>query len=135
MINNTVLVGRTTKDTELKYTNSNLPFVKFTLAVNRTYSNANGEKETDFIQCIVWRKQAENMAKFVNKGNLIGVVGRIETGSYDNQDGVKIYTTTVVCDSIQFLEPKGQQAPKQEYKSKQDYTPSIDVDDPDLLPF
>ena len=102
MINRTILVGRTTKEPELKYTSSNLAYIKFTLAVNRTF----GEKETDFIQCMVWRKQAENMAKFVHKGSLIGIEGRIQTGSYDDKDGKRVYTTDVVCDSVQFLEPK-----------------------------
>ena len=93
MINRTILVGRLTKDPEVKYTQSNIPFARFTLAVNRTFTGPTGEREADFIQCIVWRKQAENLARFVKKGSLIGVEGRIQTGSYDGQDGIKKYTT------------------------------------------
>jgi single-strand DNA-binding protein len=109
MINRTVLVGRLTKDPELRYTSSNIAFARFTLAVNRTFAGPTGEREADFIQCIAWRKQAENLARFVRKGSLIGVEGRIQTGSYDDNNGVRKYTTDIVCDSVQFLEPKGQE--------------------------
>jgi single-strand DNA-binding protein len=109
MINRTILVGRITKAPELKYTASNIAFVKFTLAVNRSFTEANGERKADFIQCIVWRNQAENISKFVKKGSLLGVEGRIQTGSYDDKEGNRKYTTDVVCDSVQFLEPKGTQ--------------------------
>ena len=107
MINRTVLVGRLTKDPELRYTSSNRAYARFTLAVNRTFAGPSGEREADFIQCIVWNRQAENVARFVRKGSLIGVEGRIQTGSYDGQDGKRVFTTDVVCDSVQFLEPKG----------------------------
>ena len=108
MINRVVLVGRLTKDPELRYTSSNIPVSKFTLAVNRTFAGPSGEREADFIQCIAWRRQAENLARFVKKGSLVGVEGRIQTGSYDDKDGIRKYTTEVVCDSVQFLEPKNQ---------------------------
>mgnify|MGYP001015431152 FL=1 len=107
MINRTMFVGRLTDDPEFRYTSSNLPVAKFTLAVNRTFAGPTGEREADFIQCVVWRKQAENLARFVKKGSLVGVEGRIQTGSYDDKDGIRKYTTEVVCDSVQFLEPKG----------------------------
>jgi|LGVE01.1.fsa_nt_gb single-strand DNA-binding protein len=102
MINAVVLVGRLTKDLELRYTTSNIAVCKFTLAVNRKFS----KDETDFIQCVAWRQSAENMVKFVGKGSLIGIDGYIQTGSYDNKDGVRVYTTEVVANSVQFLEPK-----------------------------
>ena len=108
MINRTVLVGRITKEPDIKHTSSDIMFCRFTLAVNRSFTNAQGEKEVDFIQCISWRKQAENMGKYVDKGHLLGIDGRIQTGSYDNKDGVKVYTTDVVADSVIFLEPKNQ---------------------------
>jgi single-strand DNA-binding protein len=118
MINKVVLVGRTTKDPELKYTQSQIPFVRFTVAVNRTFTNAQGEREADFVSCIVWRKQAENVARFVKKGSLIGVEGRIQTGSYDDVDGKRVYTTDVVCDSVQFLESRNsEQSGQNEYSS------------------
>lgn len=106
MINRVVLVGRLTKDPDLRYTPSGAAVARFTLAVNRTFSNAQGEREADFINCTVWRKQAENTANFLKKGSLAGVEGRIQTGSYEGQDGKRVYTTEVVADSVQFLEPK-----------------------------
>lgn len=106
MINRVVLVGRLTKDPDLRYTPSGAAVARFTLAVNRTFTNGQGEKETDFINCTVWRKQAENTANFLKKGSLAGIEGRIQTGSYEGQDGKRVYTTEVVADSVQFLEPK-----------------------------
>lgn len=105
MINRTVLVGRLTKDPELRYTPNGIASCRFTVAVNRTFKGQDGEQEADFISCVAWRKQAENLANFQRKGNLIGVEGRIQTGSYEGQDGKRVYTTDVVADSIQFLEP------------------------------
>ncbi|AIY06968.1 single-strand binding protein [Planococcus sp. PAMC 21323] len=110
MINRVVLVGRLTKDPDLRYTPSGAAVARFTLAVNRTFSNAQGEREADFINCTVWRKQAENTANFLKKGSLAGVEGRIQTGSYEGQDGKRVYTTEVVADSVQFLEPKNANA-------------------------
>ena len=149
MINRTVLVGRLTRDPELRYTSSNIAVVKFTLAVNRTFAGPTGEREADFIQCVVWRKQAENLARFVKKGSLLGIEGRIQTGSYDDKDGIRKYTTEVVCDSVQFLEPKSQDSDynkdygsqdssrsyqKKDYQKpkRQESTPTIDVAEDDL---
>jgi single-strand DNA-binding protein len=120
MINRVVLVGRLTKDPELRYTPSGVPMARFTIAVNRTFSSQSGEREADFIGCIAWRKQAENLANFMKKGSLIGVEGRIQTGSFEGQDGKRVYTTDVVADSVQFLEPRGgantsQGMPNQQY--------------------
>lgn len=107
MINRVVLVGRLTKDPELRYTPNGIAVARFTLAVNRTFSNTNGEREADFINVGVWRKQAENVANFLKKGSLAGVEGRIQTGSYEGSDGKRVYTTEVNADSVQFLEPRG----------------------------
>lgn len=107
MINNVVLVGRLTKDPELKMTPSGIAVTRFTLAVNRPFTSQGGEKKADFINCIAWRKQAENLANFMRKGGRIGVCGRIETGSYEGQDGKRVYTTEIIADSIQFLESRG----------------------------
>lgn len=109
MINRVVLVGRLTKDPELRYTPSGIPVTRFTMAVNRTFTNQQGEREADFINCIAWRKQAENLANYMRKGSQIGIDGRIQTGSYEGQDGKRVYTTEVVADSIQFLESKNPQ--------------------------
>lgn len=106
MINNVTLVGRLTKEIDLRYTQSGNAVGSFTLAVNRTFTNANGEKEADFINCVVWRKTAESMANYTKKGSLVGVIGRIQTRNYDNDAGQRIYITEVVAESIQFLEPK-----------------------------
>ncbi|MER2090578.1 single-stranded DNA-binding protein [Sporosarcina sp. JAI121] len=106
MINRVVLVGRLTKDPELKYTQTGIAVTRFTLAVNRAFQNASGEREADFVSCVAWRKQAENVANFLRKGSLAGVDGRIQTGSFEGQDGKRVYTTEVVADSTQFLEPR-----------------------------
>lgn len=106
MINRVVLVGRLTKDPELRYTPSGVAVARFTLAVNRTFSNQQGEKQADFINIVVWRKPAENTANFLRKGSLAGIEGRIQTGSYEGQDGKRVYTTEVVADSVQFLESR-----------------------------
>lgn len=107
MINRVVLVGRLTKDPELRYTPNGVAVVSFTLAVQRPFSNQQGEREADFIQVVAWRRQAENVANYVGKGSLVGVDGRIQTRSYDNNEGRRVYITEVVADSVQFLEPKG----------------------------
>jgi single-strand DNA-binding protein len=106
MINNVTLVGRLTKDPELKYTPNGVPVATFTLAVNRQYSSQNGEREADFLNCVVWRKPAENVANFLKKGSLAGVTGSIQTRNYDNQEGKRVYVTEIKADSVQFLEPK-----------------------------
>ncbi|KZZ85444.1 MULTISPECIES: single-stranded DNA-binding protein [Bacillaceae] len=107
MINRVVLVGRLTKDPELRYTPAGAAVATFTLAVNRTFTNQQGEKEADFLNCVVWRRQAENVANFLKKGNLAGVEGRLQSRSYEDQTGRRVYVTEVVADSVQFLEPKG----------------------------
>ncbi|MBM7609488.1 single-strand DNA-binding protein [Lysinibacillus composti] len=120
MINRVVLVGRLTKDPELRYTPSGVPMTRFTVAVNRTFSNQQGEREADFISCIAWRKQAENLANFMKKGSLIGLEGRIQTGSFEGQDGKRVYTTDIVADSVQFLEPRNSSGGGS-YSSNQQY--------------
>ena len=100
MINNVVLVGRLTRDPDLRTTESGISVATFTLAVDRQFSNSQGEREADFINCVVWRKAAENLANFTSKGSLIGVQGRIQTRSYDNKEGQRVYVTEVVVDSF-----------------------------------
>ncbi|MCO7175255.1 single-stranded DNA-binding protein [Sporolactobacillus kofuensis] len=107
MINRVVLVGRLTKNPELRYTPNGVAVTSFTIAVNRPFSNQQGERDADFIPVVVWRRQAENAANFLQKGNLAGVDGRIQTRSYENNEGRRVYITEVVADSVQFLEPKG----------------------------
>ncbi|MCA1032290.1 single-stranded DNA-binding protein [Bacillus timonensis] len=107
MMNRVVLVGRLTKDPELRYTPSGVAVATFTLAVNRTYTNQQGEREADFINCVIWRRPAENVANYLKKGSLAGVDGRLQTRSYEGQDGKRVYVTEVVAESVQFLEPRG----------------------------
>lgn len=109
-MNRVCLVGRLTTKPELRTTGSNVPYTRFNLAVNRTFNNAQGERETDFISIVVWRKQAENVCKYLDKGSQVSIEGRIQTGSYDGQDGQRRYTTDVVADNVQFLETRAQSA-------------------------
>nr|DAT14997.1 MAG TPA: Single strand binding protein [Caudoviricetes sp.] len=140
MINNTVLVGRLTKDVELRYTPSNVAVATFTLAVNRTFKNENGEREADFINCVMWRQQAENLANWAKKGALIGITGRIQTRNYDNQQGQRVYITEVVAEQFQLLESKGQGNQGRQRQAQQqapDFSRSantnpLDISDDDL---
>ena len=103
MLNRVVLIGRLTKDPDLRYTTSGVPVTRFTLAVNRNFTNSQGEREADFIPIQTWRGTAENCAKYLSKGRLVAVAGRIQTGSYE-QDGQRRYTWEVVADEVRFLE-------------------------------
>lgn len=109
-MNKVMLVGRLTAKPELKYTASNVAFVRFTVAVNRPFTNNEGKREADFINVIAWRKQAETISKFFDKGNQIGIEGRIQTGSYDDKDGNKRYTVDVALDNFEFVESKKSQS-------------------------
>ena len=106
MINNVTIIGRTTKDIELRATSSGTNNASFTLAVERNFKNANGEKETDFINCVAWRKTAEILAQYAPKGSLIGVRGRIQTRNYENNQGVRVYVTEIVADEIQLIDTR-----------------------------
>ncbi|MGM0220087.1 single-stranded DNA-binding protein [Enterococcus sp. AZ126] len=106
MINNVVLVGRLTKDPDLRFTHSGSAVATFTLAVNRNFTNANGNREADFINCVIWRKPAETMANYARKGTLLGVTGRIQTRNYENQQGQRVFVTEVVCENFQLLESR-----------------------------
>ena len=119
-MNKVILIGRLTKDPELKKTNSGLSYVQFNLAVNRNYTNKSGEKQADFINCVAWRTQADNLVKYIKKGGLIGIEGEIQTRTYDDKNGTKKYITEVLCNSIEFLESKSQQ-------SKSNYDPFEEI--------
>lgn len=106
MINNVTLVGRLTKEPDLRYTNNGTAAASFTLAVNRSFKNANGDREADFINCVIWRKSAETLANYARKGTLLGVTGRIQTRNYENQQGQRVYVTEVVVENFQLLESK-----------------------------
>ena len=124
MINNVVLVGRVTKDVELRYTPSNVANASFTLAVNRSFKNQQGEREADFINCVMWRQQAENLANWAKKGMLIGITGRIQTRNYENQQGQRVYVTEVVAENFQLLESRAaneqrRSAPSEDFSQNQ----------------
>lgn len=104
MINNVVVVGRLTRAVDLRYTSNGTAYASFTLAVDRDFKNQNGEKETDFINCVMWRKPAENLANYTKKGSLIGVEGRIQTRNYENEQGKRVYVTEVLAEKFSFLE-------------------------------
>lgn len=106
MINNTVLTGRLTKDVDLRYTQSGVAVGSFNLAVERTFKKQGGERETDFINCIIWRKAAENFANFTRKGSLVGIEGRIQTRNYENQQGQRVYVTEIVVENFTLLESR-----------------------------
>ena len=102
MINNVVLVGRLTKDADLRYTANGTGVATFTLAVNRNFTNQDGNRDADFINCVIWRKSAETLANYARKGTLIGVTGRIQTRNYENQQGQRVYVTEVVADNSNY---------------------------------
>ena len=107
MLNRVVLVGRLTRDPELRVSQSNVAVANFNLAVNRPFTDKNGERGADFINCVVFRKPAENLTKYTSKGSLIGIDGRIQTRNYENKDGQRVYVTEVICDQVQYLDSKG----------------------------
>ena len=137
MINNVVLVGRLTRDPELRYTPSNVAVATFSLAVNRNFKNQAGDYEADFISCIMWRQQAENFANWLKKGDLVGITGRIQTRSYDNQQGQRVYVTEVVAESFQILEKKDNAANNASMENQIppsfEKTNPMDISDDDLL--
>ncbi|HEO7397959.1 TPA: single-stranded DNA-binding protein [Streptococcus agalactiae] len=136
MMNNVVLVGRLTRDVELKYTQSNVAVATFTLAVNRPFKNEAGEREADFINCVIWRQSAENLTNWAKKGSLIGIVGSIQTRNYENQQGQRVYVTEVVAESFQLLESRNsQQQTNQNGNSSNSYfgnANKMDISDDDL---
>ncbi|MGP4073795.1 single-stranded DNA-binding protein [Piscibacillus sp. B03] len=112
MLNRAVLTGRLTADPDLRYTSSGIAVANFTVAVNRPFQNQQGNREADFINCVIWRKQAENLANYMKKGSMVGVDGRIQTRSFDGQDGKRVFITEIVAESVQFLENKSSEGSK-----------------------
>lgn len=129
MINNCILIGRMVRDAELRRTQQGDAVASFTLAVNRNYTTKDGQQQTDFINCIVWKKQAENIVKYCSKGSLVGVEGRIQTRSYENNQGQKVYVVEVVCDSVQFLETKKNDNERNSFDNESN---SFDINDDDI---
>ncbi len=126
-MNKVILIGRLARDPEMRSTASGINSTRFTLAVTRNFQNQNGERQADFINCVAWRRQAENIAKYCTKGTQVAVEGRIQTGSYDAQDGTKRYTTDIICDNVTFLSTKNSS------NSNNEFAPSSmpeDISDP-----
>lgn len=139
MINNVTLVGRMTRDAELRYTPQNQAVATFSLAVNRNFKSQNGEREADFINCVIWRQQAENLANWAKKGALIGITGRIQTRSYENQQGQRVYVTEVVAENFQLLESQKERDNQPQVNSRPDFgrnepmrSNPMDISDDDL---
>ena len=126
MINRVVLVGRLTKDVELRKTNSNTSVCSFTLACNRRFQSQQGGQTADFINCIAWRQSADFLAKYASKGSIVGVEGRISTRSYDNQAGQKVYVTEVTCDSVQLIGGNRNSNDNYQTNTNQTFTPSVE---------
>jgi single-strand DNA-binding protein len=133
-MNKVFLIGRLTKDPELRYTPSNVATTTFSLAVNRNFTNQNGVREADFINIVMWRKQAETAKKYLSKGSLIAVEGRIQTRNYDGTDGKKVYVTEVVADNFEFLESKGQRNANNDIEFR-DEAPTTNVGDEPYIDF
>lgn len=106
MMNSVQLIGRLTKDIDLRYTQSGTAVGSFNLAVERNFKNADGERETDFIRCQIWRKAAENLEKFTSKGSLVGIEGSVQTRNYENNQGQRVYVTEINVDNFTLLESK-----------------------------
>ena len=132
MINNVTLIGRMTRDAELKQTPSGQSVAIFNLAVNRNFKNSDGEREADFINCVIWGTSAENLANWTKKGALIAVVGRIQTRNYENQQGQRVYVTEVVVEKFQTLEKKDNASNTNSLYGQAPNIPDISDDD---LPF
>ena len=117
MINDVTLIGRLTKDPELRTTGSGVSVTTFTLAVDRQYTNSQGERGADFINCVIWRKAAETFNNYTHKGSLVGINGRLQSRSYDNNDGQRVYVTEVVIDNFSFLDSRNKEQENKQSKN------------------
>ncbi len=142
-MNKVCLIGRATKNIEIRYTQNNVAVSQFTLAVTRKFKNANGDYESDFINCVAYKSTAELLSKYVKKGDLLGVEGRIQTRNYENEEGKRVYITEIVVDSIDFLQSKGNSTKQEEKPLEEtkkglsddvfsDFGSSIEITDDDI---
>lgn len=132
-MNKVFLIGRLVRNPELRYTSSNIAVATFSLAVNRPFADQDGERGTDFINIVVWRKQAENVKNYLNQGSQVAIDGRIQTRSYDDQNGNKRYVTEVIADNVQFLDTKASREQREvdsDEQSSLNTVPNSEVDDP-----
>ena len=142
-MNKVIIIGRNTKDVELRQTASGTSAVEFSIAVNRAFKNANGERESDFFNCVAFSKLAETISKYVKKGDQLGVEGRLQTRNYTNKEGKKVYVTEIIVENIEFLQTKKQEEQKPDaYQGTQFYEADPfksanfeEIDNEDGLPF
>lgn len=134
MINNLTLIGRLTRDAELRYTPSNIATAQFNIACNRNFKNSNGEYDADFINCVMWREQAERFCNWTKKGMLVGITGRIQTRSYEGNDGKRVYVTEVIAENFQVLEKRDNSANQNSMTEQMppNYANPMDIDESDL---
>ena len=126
MINRVILVGRLTKEIALRKTTNGTSVVSFTVACNRRFGGQGQEQQADFINCVAWRQTADFLSQYATKGALLGVEGRIQTRTYDDQTGKRVYVTEVVCDSVQLLESRSASQNRATTGYQADFTPSMD---------
>src|SRR5699024_2490965 len=137
-MNSVQIIGRLTKDIELRYANTGTAIALFTVAVNRRFKNQHGEQEADFIRCKAFKKSAEILAQYTGKGSQIGIEGTIQTGTFDGQDGKKVFTTDVIVNNFDFLDSKGSQQTQQPQQNQQQHQTfgqsgeSLEISDRDL---
>ena len=122
-MNKVFLIGRLTRDPELRYTGSNTPVATFSIAINRNFTNSAGEREADFINIVVWRKQAENVKNYLQQGSQVAIDGRIQTRNYEDKEGQKRYVTEVVADNVEFLGSKNSANNSNSKKDNEEPTP------------
>lgn len=134
MINNVTLIGWLTRDAELRHTPSNIATAQFNIACNRNFKNTNGEYDADFINCVMWREQAERFCNWTKKGMLVGITGRIQTRSYEGNDGKRVYVTEVVAENFQILEKRDNTANQNSMTEQMppNYANPMDIDESDL---
>lgn len=134
MINIVTLIGRLTRDAELRYTPSNIATAQFNIACNRNFKNTNGEYDADFINCVMWREQAERFCNWTKKGMLVGITGRIQIRSYEGNDGKRVYVTEVVAENFQVLEKRDNIANQNSMTEQMlpNYANPMDIDESDL---
>lgn len=140
MLNRVTLTGRLTKNVDLRYTQGGTAVGSFNLAVDRNFKNQQGQREADFVNCVIWRKSAENFSNFVHKGSLVGIDGRLQTRNYENQQGQRVYVTEVVVENFALLENRnntnnGNQSDNAPFAGQSDPfagSDSIDISDDDM---
>ena len=136
-MNKVVIIGRTTKDIEIKATSTGTSVVEFSVAVRRNFKNANGENESDFFNCVAYSKLAETIGRYVKKGDMIGLDGRLQTRSYTNREGKKVYVTEIIAENVEFLQTKKQEGQKPSFEDDDPFKNAnlVEISDDEGLPF